>query len=195
MTEKDIKISAQPLTDQSVCIFTVDRPILEGGSYDCRSAELAAGSPLLEALFALGGIREIFVKGDSLTIAKTSDDPWQVLGKKIGAVIRERINSGEPLIVIETNRPSLTNEEIRKSINDLFEHEVNPALAMHGGYVELVDVQGNAVMVRMSGGCQGCGAASITLRHGIERAINGRFPEITEVIDVTDHESGDNPYY
>jgi Fe/S biogenesis protein NfuA len=49
--------------------------------------------------------------------------------------------------------------------------------------------------MRFSGGCQGCGMASVTLKQGIERILKEAIPEVTEVVDVTDHASGDNPYY
>jgi Fe/S biogenesis protein NfuA len=68
-------------------------------------------------------------------------------------------------------------------------------VAGHGGYIELIDVKDNTAYIRMMGGCQGCGAADITLKAGIERMIFEEVPEITEVLDVTDHGAGTNPYY
>ena len=64
-----------------------------------------------------------------------------------------------------------------------------------GGFVELIDVQDNRVYLQMGGGCQGCGAADITLKSGIERLIKEEIPEVAEVLDTTDHSSGTNPYY
>jgi Fe/S biogenesis protein NfuA len=72
---------------------------------------------------------------------------------------------------------------------------VNPRIAMHGGAVELVDVSEDTIWVRMSGGCQGCSASAATLRMGVERMVKDEVPEVHEVIDVTDHEAGINPYY
>ena len=72
---------------------------------------------------------------------------------------------------------------------------INPAVAGHGGFVELIDVQDNRVYLQMGGGCQGCGAADITLKSGIERLIKEELPEVAEVLDTTDHSSGSNPYY
>jgi Fe/S biogenesis protein NfuA len=73
--------------------------------------------------------------------------------------------------------------------------QINPAIAMHGGWAELVEVDGTTAYLRLGGGCQGCGMAAMTLRHGIERAIRAAVPEIADIIDVTDHASGANPYY
>jgi len=84
---------------------------------------------------------------------------------------------------------------IKDKVQDLFDNAINPAVAGHGGFIELIDVKETTVYIRMSGGCQGCGAADITLKAGIERMIFEEIPEVTEVLDTTDHGSGQNPYY
>jgi Fe-S cluster biogenesis protein NfuA len=84
---------------------------------------------------------------------------------------------------------------IYKEVEQILASRVNPGVSTHGGHVELIDVKGTAVYLRLSGGCQGCGAANVTLKQGIEKAIRSRIPEVTEVIDVTDHTSGNNPFY
>jgi Fe/S biogenesis protein NfuA len=71
---------------------------------------------------------------------------------------------------------------------------VNPAIAAHGGGAELVSIDGTIAYLRLYGGCQGCGLAQVTLRQGIERTLLEAIPELTQVVDVTDHASGENPY-
>jgi Fe/S biogenesis protein NfuA len=85
--------------------------------------------------------------------------------------------------------------ELKTKVQELIETMINPAVAGHGGFVELIDVQDNRVYLQMGGGCQGCGAADITLKSGIERLIKEELPEVTEVLDTTDHAAGNNPYY
>ena len=75
------------------------------------------------------------------------------------------------------------------------EELVNPRIAAHGGAVEVVDVADDVVYVRMSGGCQGCSASAATLRMGVERMVKEEVPEIRDVVDLTDHNAGANPYY
>ena len=87
------------------------------------------------------------------------------------------------------------SEDLRTKVQDLIDNMINPAVAGHGGFVELIDVQDNRVYLQMGGGCQGCGAADITLKSGIERLLKEELPEIVEVLDTTDHASGSNPYY
>jgi Fe/S biogenesis protein NfuA len=81
------------------------------------------------------------------------------------------------------------------AIQELLDTQINPAVASHGGHVELVDVQDNVVYIRFGGGCQGCGMVGVTLNQGVEQAIRDAFPEIREIVDTTDHASGTNPYY
>lgn len=86
-------------------------------------------------------------------------------------------------------------EDLKTKVQELLDSAINPAVAGHGGYIELLDVKESTAYIRMAGGCQGCGMADVTLKAGIERMIFEEIPEITQVLDVTDHASGSNPYY
>jgi len=87
------------------------------------------------------------------------------------------------------------DDEIRQKVQDLIEKAINPAIAGHGGFVDLMDVKDKVVYLAMGGGCQGCGMADVTLRQGIEALLRDEIPDIAEIVDATDHASGDNPYY
>ena len=80
-------------------------------------------------------------------------------------------------------------------VQQVIDEVINPGIASHGGYVELVDVSDETLYLRMGGGCQGCAASAATLRMGIERMVREQVPEIQNIIDVTDHTAGANPYY
>ncbi|HYD09555.1 MAG TPA: NifU family protein [Acidimicrobiales bacterium] len=108
------------------------------------------------------------------------------------------------LVIRNPNRPRpkvLSSEElelvgtVEEKITLLLDEEINPSLAMHGGYAKLDRVEGDTAFVIMGGGCQGCGLAALTLTEGIKAQIENRIPEIREVVDVTDHASGENPFY
>ena len=92
------------------------------------------------------------------------------------------------------NIPTWDNPKAQK-IQELIDERINPAVAAHGGQIELLNVEDEVIYIHMGGGCQGCGMASVTLKHGIEAMIQEVFPEIKQVIDTTDHASGTNPYY
>lgn len=80
-------------------------------------------------------------------------------------------------------------------VQQVIDEQINPRIAAHGGAVELVDLDEDVLYIRMNGGCQGCAASQATLRMGVEREVKEYVPEIREVVDVTDHASGANPYY
>jgi Fe-S cluster biogenesis protein NfuA len=191
----EIKITGEPTLDPGVCRFIVEYDIFPDGTAACRNKEMAEGSPLLEKLFEIEGIKEVMVSGGTLTVSKTTPEPWPVIGKKIGAVVREEIAAGGTLIDPEIAQKTPSEEEIKSRIEKLFEEQINPAIASHGGFVELAYVEGTTVYLRLGGGCQGCASANATLRQGIEQAIRQEIPEVTGVVDVTDHAAGMNPYY
>lgn len=80
-------------------------------------------------------------------------------------------------------------------VRQVIDERINPGIAMHGGHATLVEVRDDVVYLEMSGGCQGCGMAAVTLKQGIERMLREEVPEIQGVVDVTDHTAGVNPYY
>ncbi len=82
---------------------------------------------------------------------------------------------------------------IRK-IETILDEQIRPALAAHGGNVEIVDLDNNKLYLRLQGGCQGCSSSSATLKDGIERLLKQQFPDIEEVVDLTDHKAGENPF-
>lgn len=84
---------------------------------------------------------------------------------------------------------------VEEKVTQLLDQHINPALASHGGFATLVKVEGTQAHITMGGGCQGCAVSAMTLRDGIQSAILERIPEITEVIDTTDHDAGENPFY
>jgi Fe/S biogenesis protein NfuA len=111
----------------------------------------------------------------------------------------EEDNAGGQLSIkapnIKGNMPAET-ADLQDRVAWIIETEINPGLASHGGHVALEEITPDmAVVLRFGGGCQGCGMADVTLKQGIEKSLKGHFPEITALIDATDHATGENPYY
>ena len=128
-----------------------------------------------------------------MTVNSAHPVDWPALG--IGNVIRKHIRSGEAIVARDYFDQLPSEKDLKWAIVDLLEREINPAVASHGGYVELIDVRRNNVYIRLGGGCQGCGAADVTLKQGIEKAIRDLVPRVGEILDTTDHAAGRNPYY
>jgi len=97
--------------------------------------------------------------------------------------------------VITAHAPADLSGDVAQRVAQVIATQVNPSIASHGGQAELVAVDDGTAYLRLSGGCQGCGMATVTLSQGIEVAIREAVPEIIAVTDVTDHASGSNPYY
>lgn len=120
-----------------------------------------------------------------------------------GAVLDVPSRPGQSGLVIRNpNRPDplagrtleLTGD-LADKVGQLLEQSINPSLAAHGGYATLVGVEDTKVFLTMGGGCQGCSMSAATLVEGIQVAILEAIPEVTEVIDATDHAAGANPFY
>jgi len=89
----------------------------------------------------------------------------------------------------------LADGPVADRVKQVIEMQVNPAIASHGGSVTLIEVRDEVVYLEMMGGCQGCGMAAVTLAQGIRRIIMENVPEVRDIVDVTNHDAGDNPYY
>ena len=107
-----------------------------------------------------------------------------------GLVIRNP-NTPNPLDGLDID----LSGELPQKVQAVLDEAINPALASHGGYATLVNIEDTTVYVTMGGGCQGCAASAMTLRDGIRSMLMNAIPEITEVIDATDHSAGENPFY
>ena len=108
------------------------------------------------------------------------------------------------LVLRNPNRPRPTvapsatlhlEGSVEQRIQQLLDGEINPMLAMHGGFAALERIEGDTAFMIMGGGCQGCGLAQLTLTEGIKATVERTIPEIANVVDVTDHAAGDNPFY
>jgi Fe/S biogenesis protein NfuA len=87
------------------------------------------------------------------------------------------------------------SDPLAQRVVSVLEEQVNPSIASHGGRADLVAVEDASIYLRLSGGCQGCGMAKATLTQGIEVILREAIPEIANIVDVTDHADGTNPYY
>ena len=93
------------------------------------------------------------------------------------------------------NLPDGVDGSIVERVQQILDEKINPGVAGHGGRISLIDIKDKTVYVQFEGGCQGCGMADVTLKQGVEVMIKEAVPEIEEILDVTDHADGRNPYY
>jgi Fe/S biogenesis protein NfuA len=132
--------------------------------------------------------------------------PESSMARMVGARLDWSEEGEGGLVIVNPNTPPRPqafaerpevdlSSDLAQRVLAVLDAQVNPSIAMHGGHADLVAVDEGIVYVRLSGGCQGCGLASVTLSQGIEVALRDSVPEIVSVVDVTDHASGANPFY
>lgn len=144
------------------------------------------------------GDADVVQHGDDLSVVVPEAHVDQVRGSTLdlsgGGMVLQNPNSpqAEPMAPM----PDLDlDDPVVAKVIEVLAVQVNPQIASHGGFAELVAIDGTIAYLRMGGGCQGCGMAAATMSQGIEVAILDSVPEIAEVVDVTDHAGGSNPYY
>lgn len=179
--------------DTDAMAFVLDAPVQPG-----RSARFDApgDAPLARALFALEGVSRVEARDATIWVKKDTTADWTVLKPAIAAAVRRVLDETEtPLAGGDGAKNPDPDAVLLRQVEELLERKVNPSVASHGGRISVDRVEGGAVYLRMSGGCQGCAASSATLRQGVERMLRAALPQIGEIIDVTDHASGDSPFY
>lgn len=144
------------------------------------------------------GELDVVQHGDDLSVVVPGEHVDSVRGSTLDL-------SGGGMVLQNPNSPTVESmppvadldldDPIVAKVVEVLAVQINPQIAAHGGFAELVAVEGSIAYMRMGGGCQGCGMAAATMSQGIEVAILESVPEIAEVVDVTDHAGGTNPYY
>ncbi len=175
--------------------FILDAPVQRGRTARFDRADDRA--PLATALFAIAGVREVQVTGETILVTRAEGHDWQALKPPIAAAIRQVLDGADrPLGEAPEAAPQGDDDAaILAAVTLVLDREANPAIAAHGGRVSADHVEDGVVYLRMSGGCQGCAASSVTLRNGVETTLRAAVPAIRRVVDVTDHASGANPFY
>ncbi|MDH5643638.1 MAG: NifU family protein [Gemmatimonadota bacterium] len=161
------------------------------GLFRFDSVADAKGIPAAEAVLGIPHITEVVLAEDSVTVSKSPPAEWSDLEAQVEYALQQSVTANSP---VDSFGP-VNDDDLYDAVTEFFRVEVAPSVAQHGGAVELIDVEDGIVMVRMQGGCQGCGMASVTLKQGIEAGLKRTFPQIKAVQDITDHAAGSNPYF
>ena len=188
------RIRVQPsVKDPQNLRFILEAPVQDSTSvcYDDASAD----APLARALFAILGVQRVEVEGASIYVTRSTDVDWSALKAPIAVAIRDVLDREALPLGQRSEAPKGEDALLLLAVADLLDREASPAIASHGGSVAVERVENSDVYLRMSGGCQGCAASSATLRQGIETMLRASLPAIGEIIDLTDHDAGTNPFY
>ena len=194
--EATIRVTAAPsMMHPEQCTFTVSEPLYPDNSAHFADRSAGKGSPLVERIFDLGNIGEMTVSHGTVRVTLSGPGDWEDVIPAVGSAIRDAVVGDAPPISPAVTASQLPAGAIRERVQKILDTVINPAVAAHGGVVELIDVSNNTVFLEFGGGCQGCGMINVTLKYGVERTIREEVPEVGEILDSTDHATGRNPYY
>ena len=193
MLAQEIKIRGEPTADPQKCRFVLDGEVLSRASLTFTSESDTENAPLAKKLLDLPYIAQVNIAGQVVTLTGDNIESWPAVGKEIGGVIREQINSGEASVTEKAMDAG--NSALFDQVNTLIQNDVNPSIASHGGVITLHNVSDGKAYVTMGGGCQGCSMSSVTLKQGVESYIVAKVDGVNEVVDITNHSEGENPYY
>lgn len=183
------------LAQPDVCDLTLDAPVLPRGFASFKSREEAAGSPLAERLFAVEGVTAVRLCGSTVGLRKRGWEDWRAAVVQAARALEEHRLSGQEAVAAPFRDNMLGDEEVGARLKAVIASQINPSLAGHGGFVELLEVRENRAYVRMGGGCQGCASSAATMRQGVELELRRAAPQLEAVIDATDHAAGATPYF
>ncbi|MFT4798981.1 MAG: Fe/S biogenesis protein NfuA [Cryomorphaceae bacterium] len=147
----------------------------------CRQEDVQKGDDRLELLHLVAYIDERSIPFLEDAVVDYSKD-------RMGGQLTIRApNSKTPYV--DKSSP------LEDRINYILYDEINPSLASHGGEVSLLEVTDNKVAIlKFGGGCQGCSSVDVTLKHGVEKTLLERIPELTSISDQTDHSDNSSAY-
>jgi Fe-S cluster biogenesis protein NfuA len=193
---QQLEIQVEPFeTDSDTCVIRTNREVAKTPEY-FSTVEEASSHPLGKKLIQIEGLEAVLLQDRIVTLLKPVPGPaWDPIAEQASVVIREHF---EDLDRIQKNRTREMNDEEKAlfvEIQNLLNDEMNPMVAAHGGYIEVIDVKETDIFVHMGGGCQGCGMAAMTLRQGVETMIRQKVPRVRNIHDSTDHAAGENPFY
>jgi Fe-S cluster biogenesis protein NfuA len=171
--------------------FIPGKPVYPGGTRDYRSPQDAEESPLASKLFEIKGVSGVFLGHDFVTVSRSGAD-WPQLKPAILGSIMDHYMSGAPVIAEGSVTPDESEGEffdpghtdIVKTIKDLLDSRVRPAVAQDGGDITFKGFKDGVVFLNMKGSCAGCPSSTATLKHGIENLLRHFVPEVSEVRPV-----------
>ncbi|MFK7928050.1 MAG: NifU family protein [Myxococcota bacterium] len=172
-----------PAADADTVVITFERAVAPPATTVYDSLEIAADRPVVLAIMRVAGVVSVIGRDTRLIVARSMETGWDVLLPALQAAV-DSAAAG-----------SAGEVAIRERVELILERDVNPQVASHGGYIELLDVRGTELFIHMGGGCQGCSQSQATLRMGVEQQIKNAVPEVTAIFDTTDHAAGENPYF
>ena len=184
-------IQTEPTPNPATLKFIPGKTVLGDGTVDFRDKSEATTSPLAQRLFGVDGVAGVFLGSDFISVTKNEADEWQHIKPAILGAIMEHFMSGAPVIADGEGTGEQTledydakDEDTVKTIKELLDTRVRPAVANDGGDIMFRGFREGVVFLHMRGACSGCPSSTATLRHGIEYLLKHFCPDVQEVRPV-----------
>ena len=190
----------RPADEAVTCRIQFSQPVSPEGTSLFEIPETATNWPAVRALLEIPGVHSVIGKGDVLVVARREDTAWPAILDRVEQALTKASIGRFPEPAVAPPEPEKTGnpedkDGLRERVEKVIQERINPGLDSHGGFLELLDIQGTKLFVHMGGGCQGCAMSAATLKQGVESILRSEIPEITEILDTTDHAAGENPYF
>lgn len=158
-------------------------------SFDFTTSQEAQASPLANKLFGFPWTSRVFIGENFVSVTKQEWVDWDILAEPLAGLIREHLQSGQPVAYdfadLESEEDISDNDsEIVKNIKRILKAEIKPIVALDGGDVSFANYQDGILAIQMKGACSGCPSSTATLKEGIEVRLKELLPEIKEVIAI-----------
>ena len=191
---KEIQILAEPTPNPHSMKFTVSQNIAEE-NWETEDIAKAGRSPLAQKILGFPWASKVFIGSNFITINKEDWVEWEVLTGPLSQMIKEHIESEQVILyppeeVLEkksteadsANNVNEKDSDVVQKIKQILEKEIQPAVAMDGGFIAFAGFENGTVFLKMQGACSGCPSSSVTLKQGIETHLKNQISEVQQVV-------------
>lgn len=172
--------------------FVVDSQICNE-TLEISDRSQASRSPLAEKILGFPWAKSVFLGENFVTVTKEDWLEWDVICDPLSELIKEHLERGEKVFLpkktniqkkSEKAKPDEEDSAELKKIKEILEKDIQPAVAMDGGYIDFVSYENGIVYLDLQGACSGCPSSSFTLKQGIETRLKQFVPEVKEVVAI-----------
>ena len=192
---KEIQISAESTPNPHSMKFTVSQNIAEE-NWEIEDIAKAGRSPLAQKILGFPWASKVFIGSNFITVNKEDWVEWEVLTGPLSQMIQEHIESKQVVLyppeeVLEKKSAENTDDlestdnvdsDTVQKIKQILEKEIQPAVAMDGGFIAFAGFENGTVFLKMQGACSGCPSSAVTLKQGIETHLKNQIPEVQQVV-------------
>lgn len=177
----EIKMMIQSTPNPNALKFVLNVPVKTEGKATYKNVSDCAHNPLAQAVFQVPNVVEVYFFDNYITVTQDGNVDWEVIEEQIKKTIMDNAEDHDPNFhVEEAKKPTAAAEtpEI-KTINEILDRTIRPALQMDGGDLHVVGFDGSVVMVSYQGACGSCPSSTMGTLKAIENILRDEFkPEV-----------------